>query len=112
METVYMLVNNQAWNGPIVGKFTPGKKWMLIFLSGSAWSHAGGTIGVELHLNGVPILQSTTFTNEAGSHKVSHLLTWHYQSTYEEEVNFAIVPLGNTVIDFNDRFNLTVTVFQ
>jgi len=112
METIYMLVNNKSWNGPISGTFTPGKKSMLIFLSGSAWAGAPGLIGVELRLNGVKILQASVFTNETSSHKALIPVSVLYENPFDDYVNYEIVPLGGTILDYNDYFNLTVTVFQ
>jgi hypothetical protein len=111
-QIIYTLLYNQPWNAPITGSFTPGQKKMLIFFSGSGWTHIAGTISAELHFNGLKVAELRCFTNEVGSHKAFVPVNFLFQNPNDDVVNFEIILTGNTLADFNDYFNLTVTVFE
>lgn len=111
-QTIYSLFYNLNGTQPLSGTFTPGKGWMLIQLSGSAYSNAGGSIGMNLVFNGIPIAECKAYTNESLSHKAFVPVSCLYKNNDIDEVNYQIALKSNTQIDQNDYFNLTVTVFE
>jgi hypothetical protein len=77
--------------------------------AGSAWANASGKIRVNLLLDGSAIATASVFTNEPISHKALVPVTVQAHPTRGQHTFSVAAANGNTNIDFNDFFTITVT---
>jgi hypothetical protein len=77
--------------------------------AGSAWANAAGKISVNLLLDGIAIATASVFTNEPTSHKALVPVNVQTHPEHGQHTFSVAAANGNTNIDFNDFFTITVT---
>ncbi|MGH8902853.1 MAG: hypothetical protein ACRDYA_14575 [Egibacteraceae bacterium] len=86
---------------------------LLIQFAGSAWAKAVGIISVNLTLDGATVATAKVYTNEATSHKALVPAAVFTCSIKPGPHKFAVAAGdGNTNIDHNDFFTITVFEFS
>ncbi|HEY1662993.1 MAG TPA: VCBS repeat-containing protein [Verrucomicrobiae bacterium] len=106
MWKVNTVIDNSA-GLPNSGNFTSSGGTLLIFASGSGYSTTGGTIGMTVEIDGVPVENVTGYANAANTHLafVPKMIKTSAPAGYH---TLTLVPLSGTSADFNDNFNVTV----
>jgi hypothetical protein len=110
-----VISNASGQSLPVTGNFTCGGGLVCLTMSGSAWRPSPGLIYVMISVQNSagdgPELYAQVYTNEATSHKalipIDVVLPDLAADTYTVTIN----PVGDTVIDLNDYFNVTVTEY-
>jgi hypothetical protein len=110
VTTVTTLFNNTAGPLPLTsGNFASAGGKLLVTVSGSAWKTTGGTIGIDVTLDGNAIGSVNAFTNEGNSHKTLPTATFVVDGVAAGAAHtVTLTGQALTNSDTNDYYNVIV----
>jgi hypothetical protein len=93
---------------PLTANFTSQGGRLLVTVSGSGYRAAAGTIGMTVSIDGTPIGDVKSFTNEPSSHKAFVARQFVVQTVAAGTHAILLEPLAGTASDLNDYFTATI----